>query len=160
MQTLYTKKEQSRFEKRTKLSFYLSAVLFVLPLILSVVLCFFVNTETAKTLLTHIIFMNTLCGWAGIGIFYYVYLPSRAQAKHISRCIDAEYETYSGMVCVSKTAFAVPKSITVKKVLVETDEGPVTVYLNAAYAGLFPEGNINLRLLTASKYITAFEVLK
>ena len=159
MEHLYTHAESQRWKRRAALTMGISAGAVALALAVCIVLCTIVTTANAKTLLILAVALFTLAGWAAILLLFFVYAPARAQAEHIFGMLNGEVQQYEGMLTLHRETFRIPKSITVRKATLLTDEGPVSLNVSAALAHRLPTDE-KLRLETVRRYIAAYEVIR
>jgi len=159
MHILYSDSALKKFMKRARISLSLGISVFLGGHAACIILCLFISTRTSHVLLPYIILTSVLSGWLSIGIFYYAYFPSKAQAKHISRCLRENTIEYEGHAYLHSEVIQIPKSIAVRKVALQTKDEKILLNLNAAFSKAFPEGETTVRVCTVNKYITAFEVL-
>lgn len=159
MEHLYTHAESQRWKRRAALTMGISAGAVALALAVCILLCTAVNTANARTLLLCCVALFTLAGWAAILLLFFVYAPARAQAEHIFGMLNGETQVFEGTLTLHRETFRIPKSITVRKATLHTDEGPVSLNVSAALAHRLPTDR-RLRLETVRRYIAAYEVIR
>lgn len=159
MVRLYTQEAACRFQRRARVSLGISLGLMAAALAVCIFLCTRLTTANARTLLLADIALFTLAGWAAMLVLYFVYAPAKAQATHMLGMLAAQAELYEGTLELRRETFRIPKSITVRKATLHTDEGDLRVNVSAGVAGQLPQGK-KLRVWTVRRYITAYEVLE
>lgn len=159
MNRLYTLQAAQHWQRRAQVSLWLSLGLMAAATAVCILLCTQLTTlNTQRRLLTDII-LFALAGWVSMLVLYFVYAPARAQASHITGMLAAEPEAHEGVLELRRETFRIPKSITVRKVCLHTDEGDLTLSISASLSHQLPQEQ-RLRVWTVRKYITAYEVLK
>ena len=159
MTVLYAEEEMEKTKRRAVWSGAVSWGVLVLGWIACAVLCFFVNTANAKQMLLWVIALATVSGWIFILLRYMTYLPSLAEARHISGILKGTPETRTGILRLTPESFKIPKGITVRRVELLNGLDKVTLNVDAKMAGRLPQTGAHVCVLTVRKYITAFEVL-
>ena len=86
-------------------------------------------------------------------------LPAGREADHEEGVLKEEAEVRTGRIGQIAPAFRIPKSIAFHTVTLETEEGPVSLKLNARHRNIFPEPGTRIRAETRRDYVTAWEVI-
>lgn len=154
---LYTRETADRWLRRAKTLLWLALSLVGAALVICIVLCGRVNTGNAATLLVTCIALFTLAGWAGILLLVFAYAPARAQAEHMAGMFTQEEECFEGVLELHREYLHIPKSVTVRKATLHTDEGDVALSVCAGLSRSLPRGK-RVKVLAVRKFITAYEV--
>ena len=158
MQTLYTKEMTEKRKARAKRDAWLAAGLLLGGLLLCVFLCTRVRTGNAIRLQWACVAVSTVTGWAALLLCHLSVIPQRAAYRHEEGILKGEPAEISGVLYREPGALALPKSITVKKLRLETENGPVTLSVQEEKEKHLPPDGTRVRVLTVRKYITACEV--
>ena len=159
MTNFYSKEEMERHRRRAVWSGAAAWSALALGWIACAALCFFVNTANARRMLFGVIGLATVSGWVFILLRQMVYLPAHAEANHIAGIIAEEAAEYEGVLRLSPGAFQIPRSIAVRRATLTNGEESVTLSIDAALARRLPPDGSFVRVQTARKYITGYEVL-
>lgn len=159
MNRLYTPEAARYWKRRASFTLGLALGLVALALAVCILLCTRVNTANAQTFLFACIALFALSGWACILLLAFAYAPAKAQAVHIGGMFSAEAETWEGVLTVHKESFHIPKSVTVRKATLLTEEGALSLNVCAALAAQLPPNGSTVRLTAVRKYITGYEVI-
>lgn len=159
MVRLYTHENACRFQRRAQVSLWLSLGLMAAATAVCIFLCTRLTTANTQAFLLADIILFTLAGWTAMLVLYFAYAPAHAQAAHMLGMLSAEPETCEGTLELLRETFRIPKSITVRKACLHTDEGTLSLSVSAGVARQLPQGK-RLRVWTVRRYITAYEVLE
>ena len=159
MKHLYSPMEAQRWRRRATLSLALSIGLMAAALAVCIGLCTQVSTSNAQSLLVTVILITTLAGWTTILLLTFAYIPAKALAVHISGMVNAEAESHEGTLTLLPETFGIPKSITVRKATLMTEDGPVSLSISTGLVRQLPRGATHLRVWTVRRFITAYEVI-
>lgn len=159
MKHLYTREEALRWRRRASLSLGISIAAVTLALTVCIILCTQVSTANAQTLLLSVIVLFTLAGWTAILLLYFSYAPAKAQAEHIRGMLAEEPQPCEGVLTLHRETFRIPKSVTVRKATLLTDDGPVSLSVSAGLARMLPRNSVRVRVWTVRRFITAYEVI-
>ena len=159
MTNFYSREEMERHRRRAAWSGAAAWGALALGWLACAVLCFFVNTANARRMLFGVIGLATVSGWVFILLRQMVYLPAHAEANHIAGIIAEEAAEYEGVLRLSPGAFQIPRSIAVRRATLTNGEESVTLSIDAALARRLPPDGSFVRVQTARKYITGYEVL-
>ena len=155
---LYTPEAAQRWKRRASLTRAIAPSLVALALIVCIILCTMVNTANAQQMMFACMGLFTLAGWTCILLLYCVYAPAQAQALHIGGMFTQAEEAHEGLLRVHRDSFRIPKSVTVRKVTLDTAEGPLSLSVSAALAEQLPQNGTRVRVRTVRKFIVAYEV--
>lgn len=159
MTELYGRKETRRFRRLALLSGGLSAAILAGGLAACVALCCQVNTLNAARLEKTVVTVSVLTGWTALPLFFLAYRPARAEYRHMDGILRGEQAEFSGVLTVAPGEIALPRSISVKKAVLEENGKEVPLTLNARMARRMPPNGTRVRVTAVRRYITAFEVL-
>ena len=159
MTNFYSREEMERHRRRAAWSGAAAWGALALGWLACAALCFFVNTANARRMLFGVIGLATVSGWVFILLRQMVYTPARAEASHMAGIIAEEATEYEGVLRLSPGAFQIPRSIAVRRATLTNGEESVTLSIDAALARRLPPDGSFVRVQTARKYITGYEVL-
>ena len=159
MTLLYTPEEVRRLRKNARRARGLAALLGAAALAGCVALCFGLRTENMLRRQTAAIFLSTLGSFAAVLLLGEGALPAGREADHEEGVLKEEAEVRTGRIGQIAPAFRIPKSIAFHTVTLETEEGPVSLKLNARHRKIFPEAGTRIRTETRRDYVTAWEVI-
>lgn len=134
--------------------------LIVFALAVFVFLCFRIRTENAGTM--HIVLMAfaTVSGWACILLYLAGIREARTQLGHVNMLRNGEQEILEGQVVLAREAVQIPKSIRIRKVLLDTGgEEPERLNLNEKWISRLPADGSRVRLAVSHSYIAGAETL-
>ena len=156
---LYSHAQARRMGRRAAFSLSFACAVLLGALIACIALCAKVTTGNAEKMLYKVICLFTLAGWAAILSFRLVYRPSAAGYRHMKRILSGEEEELEGRLSMTGAAFQIPKGILACKVSLEKEEETRTLNLDARLKKQMPPDGTRVRVRTAHKFITGFEVL-
>ena len=159
MTALYTPGQAAFWRRRSVRSRVVICIIFAAALLAAVILCCLVTTGNALTLQWSTVCEFTLLGWAGILLTVLVYLPARAEDLHTRGILSGEPETRTGLLTLTDQAFRIPKSIVVRKAVLQTPEETVTLNVDSKRVPLLPSGSFEAEIQTVRKYVTGFRPL-
>ena len=158
MTRIYTEAEIERQKKKASSASAFACALLGAALIVCIVLCTRVNTANARSLLFWTIGIFTLAGWIAIIVYSLIYRPCHAKAAHAEGLMKEKTQELAGQLERVSPPFHIPKSVTVRKVTIHTENGAQTLSILSDLAGLLPAPGSYLKIQTARSYIIAFEV--
>ena len=159
MTDFYTRQETERFRRLALCGGILAAAVLAFALALCVALCCRVNTLNAARLEKTVIAVSALGGWIALLLFFLLYRPARAEYRHMEGIRQDEAAELRGFLTVFPAETALPRSISVRKARLVTDDGEIDLALDARLARRMPPNGAHVRLTAVRKYITAVEVL-
>ena len=157
MKALYTEEMTEKRRTRAKRNARIAAGLLLGGLAACVFLCTRVHTGNAARLQWLTVAVSTVTGWAALLTCHLSVIPERAAYRHEEGILKGEPAEISGVLYREPGTFTLPKSITIQKLRMETEEGPVTLSVQADKAKLLPPDGTRVKAVTVRKYITAFE---
>ena len=152
-----------RLEKLAKRRVLVKRLLFVLALAalaLCVILTSGVNTRNLYQRCLTCIGVSVGTAWIIIYFGIYHVRDVGRELEHARHLTEGPRETLTGRVTLLKLKVRVRNSITLRKVRVETEEGPVTVSVHADHAEKLRRAGERLTLYLVHGYVTAFEPTK
>lgn len=158
MVRLYTHQDLCRWQRRKRRSLGLAMGLLAAATAVCILLCTHLTTANTQRLLLADITLFTLAGWIAMLVLYFTYAPAKAQANHMASMLQEEPSVLEGMLQLQEACFRIPKSITVRKASLETQEGTLSLSVCASLAWQLPQGK-RLRVWAVRSYIIAYEVL-
>ena len=158
MVSLYSTQAMEGMKRKSRLGAAAALLLMGAALALCVFFCARVKTGNEYRLFSCTVGVFTVAGWGAIFLLRCVILPAHAEYRHMQGILKGETEEYSGVLSLSGAAFAIPRSITVKKVKLTQDGQELSLHVDASLARRLPPSGSRVRLKTVRKYITAYEV--
>ncbi len=159
MTRLYTAEEILRLRKKSGKARMLAVLTGAAALTCCIALCFGLRTENMDRRRLTVIALSSLGSFAALCLFAEAAVPAKREADHTEGVLREEAKEITGTVRQTAPAFRIPKSIAFHRVTLDTEEGPVTVKLNARFRKGFPETGTPIRAETRRDYITAWEVI-
>ena len=167
MGILIGKKDLAAARRRTVRNTWVFRILAVASLAVFIALCLNLKTINARNLTKAMILVMTLLGWACMGWYMGMLLPSRAKARHLETLLAGEPETFEGRLHMAAAPEKIPKSVWVRRVTLEGDANPDTMEeperkrmnLDEELAGRMPAEGSRIRVQAVHGYITGMEVL-
>ena len=130
--------------------------------VLSLVLCIFLCTKVTffnqDRLLWPVVIVSVLGGWGVIFLYSYAYAPAKARAEHMKGIMAGEEEVFSGVLQRTGETFAIPKSVTVKKIRLQMGEESILLHAESAAARQLPADGKRVKVSAVRKFITGYEV--
>ena len=161
MTPLYAPGEAERWKKRAGRSRAAAWCCVAAGTAVCAALCTRVNTGNAHRMLITVIAVFTLAGWAGILLRRLAYAPARAEAGHTANLLSGagEAKKYEGIILAWGDAFTIPRSVTVRRLTLQSGEEQTVLHVDARRAGRLPAVGARVGLETCRKFVTAYEVL-
>ena len=131
-----------------------------LTLTLFVILCLLTRTGNAQAMLYLAMAAAVLGSLVSLALWMFALEPAKAENRHLAGLAAAERKTCEGWFSLSGDSFRIPKSVRVRKVRLETEDGPLSLNLNEKLADCMPPDGSLIRAETARKFITGMEVLE
>ncbi|MBQ1376638.1 MAG: hypothetical protein IIY77_01580, partial [Lachnospiraceae bacterium] len=155
MKQLYHAETLEKMKKEYKMVWCAAGIFMLLALVVCIYLAAGASTLTFKKHETAAIIVFLAAGWICITGYYTSLDPLRRQMIHFANMLEKEPESLEGRVMLLKTWVRIPKSITVRDVLLEKEDGTSRkIRLNRRFAGDFPRETMNMKLEVRSGYIT------
>ena len=140
--------------RRTRILWTIAAA----SLVVFAVLCLATRTGNAGIMTSLAMGGAVLSGWVLIAWWLFAMEPARAEESHLTGLLSAEKEIREGRFFLREDSFRIPRSVRVRKVRLETEEGTLSLNLNAKLTDLMPPDGSAVRVETARKFITGMEV--
>ncbi len=124
------------------------------------VLFLMIRTENAGTMLWIINACTAVTGWACIILYICGVQETRTQAGHMKMLLDGEAETLEGWISLTRESVQIPKSIRIRKVLLDTGgEEPERLNLDEQWISRLPPDGSLVRAEVVHSYISGVEIL-
>ena len=115
------------------------------------------NTRSLYQMLLRCICISVGAAWLIIYFGIYTVRDAGRELAHAQRLAEGERETVTGKVTLLKLKGRIRNSITLRKVRVETAEGPVSLNVHIDKAEALRRAGEYLTLYTVHGYIVAFQ---
>lgn len=126
-----------------------------------IILCTQVRTENASAMHLALILSTAVLGWGCITLYMYGVKESRTQLGHLKMLREGEKEILEGRLTVTDESIQIPKSIRIRKILLDTgEEEPLRLNLDEAWVSRMPPEGSLVRLTMAHSYAAGIEVLE
>ncbi len=134
--SFYSAEILAAYEKKNRIWKAVLAALCLAALGLIVLFCLRTNTLNAPRMEGYATLTFLLAGWVAITIHGAALRYDRALAAHIGRILEAQGEErrVRGRVTVEKKSAAIPGSIDVRRVRIETADGTERAFVGAPFA--------------------------
>ena len=159
MLTLYSPEEARLFRHRASRTRLCVFLLFAFATLAAVLLCCFAGTRTALLFQWLAVGEFTLLGWTAILLYALVTRPSLAEASHMEAILASSPETRTGLLTLSGSFFAIPKSVTVCGASLDTGAETLSLSVDAARLDRLPAASFPAEVQTVRKFITAIRPL-
>ena len=161
MEWFSTEAELSAWNTRNKRLTAVFRILVILTLITFIVLCLLVRTENANTLHLVLMAVTAVMGWICIAVYQLGIKEARTQAAHLDMLLKGEKDFREGRITLTRESLRIPKSIRIRKVLLETGEGePARLNLDERWVNRMPRDGSLVRLAVTHSYIAGVEILE
>ena len=168
MNVLIGEKDLVTALRRASRNTWVFRVLVVASLAVFIVLCLNLRTINARNMTKTMILGMTLLGWACMGWYMGMLLPSRAKAHHLETLTAGEPKTFEGRLYMAGTPEKIPKSVWVQRVMLAGDSNPDTMEeperkrlnLDVELTGQMPAEGSRIRVKAVHGYITGVEILE
>lgn len=125
-----------------------------------ILICLLIRTENAQAMHLVLIISTVLSGWACILLWMLGVKDARTQLAHLDMLRAGEKEFREGTVTLTRESVQIPKSIRIRKVLLDTGEEPLQrLNLDEKWVPRFPPDGSKVRLALAHSYIAGVELL-
>ena len=125
-----------------------------------ILICLLIRTENAQAMHLVLIISTVLSGWACILLWMLGVKDARTQLAHLDMLRAGEKEFREGTVTLTRESVQIPKSIRIRKVLLDTgEEPPQRLNLDEKWVPRFPPDGSKVRLALAHSYIAGVELL-
>ena len=157
MTSLYTKEQLNRVKRKDQTGRALVWGLSAVSLAACVALCLNTRMGNERTMYLSVVAVSILGGWTVMALLFFYWLPWRAERRHMEGILQGEEEEAAGVLCWTDTLFAIPRSITVRKMNLETDQGLLSLQADERLIRALPKSGTRVRIRFVRRYITAWE---
>ena len=161
MEWFCSEEDRSALKARGKRLTAAFRVLVAAAVIVFIVICLLVRTENAGIMHPVLLIATTLLGWACILVYQLGIRETRTQLGHLDMLLQGEKEFREGRVTLTREAIRIPKSIRIRKVLLDIgEEEPLSLNLDENWVPRLPPDGSLVRLAATHSYIAGAEVLE
>ncbi len=161
MEWFCTDSEKAALQKRERRLTAAFRILAGLAAALFVFLCLMVRTDNMNTMHGVLIAVTAVCGWACIILYIAGVRETRTQLAHLNMLRDGEKEIREGFLTVTRETVQIPKSIRIRKVLLDTGaEEPERLNLDDRWTSRMPPDGSRVRLAVSHSYTAGLEILE
>ena len=157
MTSLYTKEQLNRVKRKDQTGRALVWGLSAVSLAACVALCLNTRMGNERTMYLFVVAVSILGGWTVMALLFFYWLPWRAERRHMEGILQGEEEEAVGVLRWTDTLFAIPRSITVRKMNLETDQGLLSLQADERLIRALPKSGTRVRVRFVRRYITAWE---
>ncbi len=157
MTSLYTKEQLNRVKRKDQTGRALVWGLSAISLAACAALCLNTRMGNERTMYLSVVAVSILGGWTVIALLFFYWLPWRAERRHMEGILQGEEEEAIGVLRWTDTLFAIPRSITVRKMNLETDRGMLSLQADERLIRALPKSGTRVRVRFVRRYITAWE---
>ena len=157
---LYEPERLARLEKRRALTKKLLLGLALAALVVCIVLTAQVNTRNIYKMLLACICVSVGAAWIIIYFGIYTVRDGGRELAHAKHLAEGPREAVTGKVSLQKLKVRIRNSITLRKVRVETENGPVNLSVHIDKAEQLRRAGEWLTLYTVHGYIVAWQKAK
>ncbi len=157
MTSLYTKEQLDRVKRKDQTGRALVWGLSTVSLAACVALCLNTRMGNERTMYLFVVAVSILGGWTVMALLFFYWLPWRAERRHMEGILKGEEEEAIGVLHWTDTLFAIPRSITVRKMNLETDQGLLSLQADNRLIRALPKRGTRVRVRFVRRYITAWE---
>ena len=112
-----------------------------------IALCMVIRTDNMNTMHAVLIAVTAVSGWACIILYTAGVRETRTQLGHLNMLRDGEKEILEGTLTVTRETVQIPKSIRIRKVLLDTGgEEPERLNLDDKWTSRMPPDGSRVRL--------------
>ena len=159
MVELFPPARLEKLERRSRITKYLLLTLGFLALGVCVWFTSQVNTRNLYTMLPRCVCVSVGAAWIIIYFGIYVVRDGKREAAYARHLLEGERQTVEGKVSLVKLKVRIRNSVTLRKLRVETGEGPVSLSVHIDKADQLKRAGEFLRLYTVHGYVVAYEEL-
>lgn len=151
--------ELKRREEREKRCSAAFLILAGCTLAVFIILCTQVRTDNASAMHLALILSTAVLGWGCILLYMLGVKESRTQLGHLKMLREGEKEILEGRLTVTDESIQIPKSIRIRKILLDTgEEEKLRLNLDEAWVSRMPPEGSLVRLTMAHSYVAGIEV--
>lgn len=161
MEWFCTDKERSVLKTRERRLSVAFRIMTVVTAAVFIILCLLIRTENAQTMHWVLMLSTILLGWACILLWTLGIKESRTQLGHLEMILEGEKDFLEGTVSLTRDSIQIPKSIQIRKVLLNTgEETPQRLNLDERWIPRLPPDGSKVRLALTHSYIAGVELLE
>ena len=161
MEWFSTEEELSAWKCRDKRLTAVFRILAAVTVIVFIILCRLVRTENARTIHPVLMGATAVLGWICIIVYQLGIKEARTQCGHLDMLLQGEKEFREGRLTLTRDTIRIPKSIEIRKVLLDTgEEEPVRLNLDERWVSRMPRDGSRVRLAVTHGYIAGVETLE
>ena len=161
MEWFYTEEDWSALKKQEQKLTAAFRILVCLAAAAFIVLCLLVRTENAQTFHWILIAVTLVLGWICISLHVLGIQEARTQAGHLDMLLQGEKEMLTGRMTLTDESIRIPKSIRIRKVLLDTgEETPKRLNLDERWISRMPADGSLVSLPVSHSYIAGVEILE
>jgi len=149
-----------RRERKRTAAFRIPAVL--TPAVF-VVLCLLTRTGNARVMHAVLLAVTGMLGGTAVAVYLLALRPVRQERKHLEMLRNGEKTILEGRLKVTGDSFRIPKSVRVRRVLLETgeaDERPVMLNVDERWVDRMPQDGSGIRAAAVHSYIAGVETVE
>lgn len=161
MEWFCTDEERSALKTRVRRLSTAFRILAAVTAAVFIILCLMIRTENAQTMHWVLMVSTILLGWACIILWTLGVKESRTQLAHLEMILEGEKDFLEGTVTLTRDSVQIPKSIQIRKVLLNTgEETPRRLNLDEKWIHRMPPDGSRVRLALTHSYIAGAELLE
>lgn len=161
MEWFCTDEERLSLKRREKQFTVVFRILLCLTVITFIALCLLVRTENAQMIHRALILTTTILGWICILLWMLGVKESRTQLAHLDMLREGKKEFLEGTVTLTQESIQIPKSIRIRKVLLDAGEQePRRLNLDEKWINRLPRDGSKVCLALTHSYISGVELLE
>ena len=126
-------------------------------------LCLLTRTGNARTMHPAMLAAAALLGGAAITVYTLLLRPVRQERKHLEMLMNTPKTILEGRVTVTGDCFRIPKSVRVRRVILEKDqedERPALLNVDERWAERIPPDGSRVRVAAVHSYIAGIETVR
>ncbi len=155
---LYCSQQITNRRKRIRVWGAVSCISAAVGLIGCIVCCCLCTTATAAKMERTALLISNTAGWLVIYALTAQMIPNRQAMQHEANVLSAQWDSFCGHISLEKETLYIPKSIAIRKVVVDTGTEVYRLSVRADKASLLaPWDGKQLSVQAAYGYIAAFE---
>ena len=159
MELFCTDGEWNRCKTREKRCTWLFRALAWFTPALFFVLCLFIRTGNTRTIHPVLLIATAVPGAAAIIVWVLFTRPARQELKHLEMLRNGSQDIREGTLTVTRESFRIPKSVRVRRVILETgEERPSLLNVDERWVGRMPPDGSKVRLAAVHSYIAGAEI--
>ena len=148
-----------RLERRRSAVF---RILTVLTPILFVTLCLMTRTGNARVMHAVLLAVTGVLGGTAVAVYLLLLRPVRRERKHLEMLRKGEKTYLEGLLTVTEDSFRIPKSVRVRRVLLETggtDARPMMLNVDERWVNRMPPNGSRIRAVAVHSYLAGAETV-